>query len=58
MLIHVLAMDRDSARLAVTWRKDRREIAKIAVVSGPNAPFILGGDESDRSAMIAVFTRQ
>jgi len=58
MLIRMMGMEGDRARLEVTWRRNDAELAKITVLSGKDAPFILGGDQSRRSAMIAVVSRE
>ena len=58
MLIRMVGMEGNKARLEVTWRRNDVELAKITVLSGPDTPFILGGDQSKRSAMVAVITRQ
>ncbi|GEM_PF-2059650 len=58
MMIRMLGMEGEKARLEVTWRRDGVDLAKITVLSGPEAPFILGGDQSKRSAMIAVISRR
>lgn len=58
MQIRMLGMEGDRARLEVTWRRDDVQLAKITVLSSKDTPFILGGDQSKRSAMIAVILRE
>lgn len=58
MVIRVVGMSGNEARMEVSWRKDEREVADITVVSRPGAPFVLGGPSAGGTTYIAVFERR
>lgn len=59
MVIRVVKVTAEGvARMEVSWRKDKTEVADITVVSRPGSPFVLGGPTSGTTTYIAVFTRR
>lgn len=59
MVIRVVSLSEGGvARMEVSWRKDKQEVADITVVSRPGAPFVLGGPSAGATTYIAVFTRR